>query len=116
MQYWRIMNTPKPLTMKGTMIAVIWPRQPNHSMSISSGMIPICTGTAMVSTTPTAATLRPLKRSLARENPASEEKNTTESATAVAEIVELSRPSVKLAVVFANRRSRFSRKFPPGHR
>ena len=44
-----------------------------------SGTTPSCVGTAIVATTKTSSHLRPRKRSFANAQPASVEKNTTES-------------------------------------
>ena len=61
-----------------------------------SGTIASWVGTIIVATTDSSSALRPLNLSLAKANPAREEKNTTETVITLATIAELMRPLMKM--------------------
>ena len=71
-------------------------------MSMYSGMMPSWTGTIIVATMTSSSALRPRKRSLAKANPASVEKNTTEIATTAETIAELTSALAKCASSLSN--------------
>ena len=75
------------------------PIQPSLLMTMKSGTIPSCVGTAIVAMTKTSRPLRPRKRSLAKAKPAIAEKSTTSTAT-----VELTRMLLPSAFQNGDRR------------
>ena len=88
------------------------PIQPSLLMTMKSGTIPSCVGTAIVAMTKTSSPLRPRKRSLAKAKPAIAEKSTTSTATVVLTRMLLPRAfqnGIVVMTVLA-----FWRKCPPG--
>src|SRR3954452_10960067 len=72
-------NTPNAVTRVGTTTAPRCPVQPKVRISMKSGMMPSCVGTARVATTKTISPTCPRKRSLANAKPARVEKVSTET-------------------------------------
>jgi hypothetical protein len=79
-----------------------------------SGITPSWVGTIIVAMITSSRALEPRKRSLAKANPASDEKNTTLTVTQPATMAELSMPVRKCASALAKRRSRLPGRLPPG--
>ena len=77
-------------------------------------MIPSWVGTIMVAMMNSISALRPRNRSLAKANPASEEKNTTEMVTTPATIAELISPLRKIPFSAASTRETLSMSWSSG--
>src|SRR5689334_14677421 len=112
--YWRIMNTPNPLTRNGTMTAWRVSVQPSFTMIMYSGMMPSWVGTIMVTMMISSSALRPLNFSFANAKPARVEKNTTDSVTTVDTMAEFTSPYTKLASVLFSTRDTFVPSWLPG--
>ena len=65
-RYCRMKNTPKAVTIDGTIAAHTLPVQPSLAITMNSGTTPSWVGTAMVTTTNTSSAVLPRKRSLAK--------------------------------------------------
>ena len=106
-------NTPKALTRAGAMTAGSVSVHSSSIISMKSGMMPSWVGTIMVATTTSSRNACAARnRSLAKANPASVEKSTTEAVTADATISELSRAMPNGTV--SKTRRMFSTRFAPG--
>ena len=81
-------------------------------MAMNSGMMPSCVGTASVTTMNTNSPLRPLNRSFAKANPASEENSTVVSVTVPDTMTLL--PSAFQNGTESNTREALAKKLPPG--
>src|SRR5674476_691183 len=77
-RYWVIQNTPKAVTMAGTITAISFPVHSSFDMMMNSGTTPSWVGTAIVAMMKTSSGRRARNRSLAKANPARVAKNTTE--------------------------------------
>src|SRR6478609_6229720 len=111
-RYCVIQKTPKALTALGMMTAQRLPIQPSLLMTMKSGTIPSCVGTAIVAMTKTSSPLRPRKRSLAKAKPAIAEKRTTRSETVVLTMMLL--PSAFQKGTEVTTVAAFWTKWPPG--
>lgn len=65
--YWVIQNTPKAVTIAGTMTETSSPFHPSFDMTMKSGTTPSWAGTAIVAMTKVSSASRPLKRSFEKE-------------------------------------------------
>ncbi|CAM5335498.1 hypothetical protein SHIRM173S_11997 [Streptomyces hirsutus] len=110
-RYCRMKNTPNALTSDGKMTACSWSVQSSLATIMYSGMMLSCGGTIIVPITSSISAPRPLKRSLAKANPAIVDRTTTVSAEMPATIVVLRKASPRLASVQAD--SRFLNRFEP---
>src|SRR5690625_604141 len=90
--YWRIQKAPKALTMAGTITACKESNQPRLLMIMYMGIRPNWTGIIMVAMTKKNKESRPLNSSLAKANPASEQKKRTEAVMVPETTKELKMP------------------------
>ena len=114
-RYWVIQNTPKAVTMPGTITATSLPVHSSLDITMNSGTTPSWVGTAMVAMTKTSRARRPRKRSLAKAKPESVAKKTTDAEVMTATIRELTTAGQNLMSEVMTR-SRFSKRLPCGMR
>ncbi len=111
-RYWRMKNTPTALTSVGKMTAGSCCDHPSSAIIMNSGTTPSCGGTIMVPMTSISRTLRPLKRSLAKANPASVANITVDRAMTPATIRLL---SMALPIAASSQaRARLLKRLGPG--
>src|SRR3954466_7617517 len=99
--YCVIQNTTKAVTRPGTMTAPRLPVQPNVDIAMKSGTTLSWVGTHMVPITNTSSPCRPRNRALAKANPASVEKKTTEAEMTLETMTLLASARQKFTLSFA---------------